>query len=313
MSIFPFVLSFSKPSPPVVSIRFSQLVILSVCFHFPYFSHSLNFTRWKMKSSLLLTIAAACVGAEAYWKGFNIGANNPDGSCKSQSDWAADFQTVAALPGGFNSVRLYAASDCDTLANAVPAAASTGTKLLVGVWAEDNTHYENEKQALLAAVQQYGSDWIVSVSVGSEDLYRGDTDASTLASQINDVRGMMWGLGAGSIQVGHVDTWTAWVDTANTAVIEACDFLGMDGYPYFQDASIDDANDVFWTSVNNVRDISQGKWVWLTESGWPVSGPTMGSAVPSVANAQTYWWQVMCQTCKFLQPLCLHIHPKYLC
>lgn len=117
---------------------------------------------------------------------------------------------MANLPGSFTSARLYAASDCDTLANAVPAAVKTGTSLLVGLWAEDATHYNNEKQALLAAVQQYGHDWIIAVSVGSEDLYRGDTTASTLATQINDVRGMLWGLGAESIEVGHVDTWTAW-------------------------------------------------------------------------------------------------------
>jgi glucan endo-1,3-beta-D-glucosidase len=252
-----------------------------------------------MKLSILLAIAAACAGgAEAYWKGFNIGANNPDGSCKSQLDWERDFKTIANLPGHFTSVRLYASSDCDTLARAVPAALNTGTTLLVGVWTEDTTHFENEKKALLEAVQQYGHDWIIAVSVGSEDLYRRETDASTLASQIYDVRGMMGALGAGSVEVGHVDTWTAWVDPANSAVIQACDFLGMDGYPYFQDASIQDANDVFWASVNNVRAVSQGRWVWLTESGWPVSGGTLGAAVPSVANAQVYWWEVMCQTCK---------------
>ena len=203
---------------------------------------------------------------------------------------------MASLPGGFTSARLYASSDCDTLANAVPAALATGTTLLVGVWTEDSTHYAAEKQALLQAVQQYGSSWIISVSVGSEDLYRGDTDASTLASQINDVRGMMWGLGASDIEIGHVDTWTAWANSSNVAVIEACDFLGLDSYPYFQSADIDDANGVFWESVNLVQSVSQGRWVWLTESGWPVSGADEGPAVPSVANAQTFWWQVACQS-----------------
>jgi len=247
-----------------------------------------------MKSSLLFTLAAACAGAEAYWKGFNLGNTNPDGSCKSQADWTKDFTTMAALPGAFTSARLYSASDCDTLANAVPAAIATGTTLLVGVWAEGD--YDAEKQALLTVVQQYGSDWIISVAVGSEDLYRGDTTASTLASQINDVRGMMWGLGAGSIEVGHVDTYTMWIASDNVAVIEACDFLGVDAYPYYQNASIEDANDVFWDAINQVQAVSQGKWVWLTESGWPVSGPTSGAAVPSVENAQQFWYQVMCQT-----------------
>jgi len=247
-----------------------------------------------MKSSLLFTIAAACAGAEAYWKGFNLGDTLSDGSCKAQSDWQKDFTTMAALPGGFTSCRLYTTSGCDTLANAVPAALDTGTTILVGVWAEGD--YDAEKQALLTAVQEYGSDWIISVAVGSEDLYRGDTDPSTLASQINDVRGMMWGLGAGSIEVGHVDTYTMWIDSANVAVIEASDFLGVDAYPYYQNASIEDASDVFWAAINEVQAVSQGKWVWLTETGWPVSGATSGAAVPSVENAQEYWWQVMCQT-----------------
>lgn len=249
-----------------------------------------------MKSLSLFAAVAALSGVDAFWKGFNVGGNLPSGACRSQSDWENVFNTIASFPGHFTSARLYASSDCDTLANAVPAAISTGTTLLVGIWTEDDTHYEAEKQALLTAIQQYGHDWIIAVSVGSEDLYRGDTSASTLASQINDVRGMMWGLGASNIEIGHVDTWTAWVDTANTAVIEACDFLGNDAYPYFQDIAIDNgaASDAFWTATNEVRAVSQGKWVWTTETGWPNAGATLGAAVPSVSNLQTYWWQVAC-------------------
>jgi glucan endo-1,3-beta-D-glucosidase len=206
---------------------------------------------------------------------------------------------MQSLPGYFTSARLYASSDCNTLANAVPAAIATGTQLLVGVWTEDSAHYEAEKAALLAAVNQYGIGWIISVSVGSEDLYRGDTTASTLAQQIYDVRGMLSTVNGGSsVQVGHVDTWTAWVNGANTAVIQACDFVGMDGYPYYQDSSIDDSANVFWQSVQQTRDVvnsvKPGTWVWITESGWPVSGPTIGAAVASTANAQQYWSTVAC-------------------
>ena len=106
---------------------------------------------------------------------------------------------------------------------------------------------------------------------------------------------MMWGLGAGNIEVGHVDTWTAWVDPANVAVIEACDFLGHDGYPYFQYTDINDAYDQFFENLSQVRAVSQGKWVWVTETGWPVSGDVMGNAVPSQANAQKYWSSVACE------------------
>ena len=248
--------------------------------------------------STLLPLLALTPFTTAYWKGFNVGANLPSGGCKTQADWQKDFTTMAGLPGHFTSARLYASSDCNTLANAVPAAIATGTKLLVGVWTEDAGHFSAEKAALEAAVRKYGHDWIISVSVGSEDLYRGDTSASTLAQQIYDVRGMLSSLGASGIQVGHVDTWTAWVNSANTDVIKACDFVGTDGYPYFQAATESNGYNVFWDSVQNVRNVvnnvKPGTWVWITETGWPATGKNFGAAVPSVSNAQMYWKSVAC-------------------
>ncbi len=168
--------------------------------------------------STIVALAAIFSTGSAYWKGFNIGANNPDGSCKSQADWDRAFRTMQAMPGYFSSARLFASSDCNTLANAVPAALATGSQLLVGVWTQDVNHYNAEKAALQAAIRQYGTSWIVSVSVGSEDLYRKETSAATLAGQINEVRDMLRSMGA-NVEVGHVDTWTAYVDPANEAVI----------------------------------------------------------------------------------------------
>jgi exo-beta-1,3-glucanase (GH17 family) len=162
-----------------------------------------------------------------------VRANLPSGACRAKSDWEKAFNTIKSFPGDFTSVRLYASSDCNTLANAVPAAIKTGITIL-GVWIEGNTHYEAEKQALPTAIQQHGSDGILTVSVGSEDLYRGDTRASTRASQLNDVRGMLW-----YVHLLLHMSWTAWIDSANSAVIEAPDFLGNDAYAFFEGASID--------------------------------------------------------------------------
>lgn len=236
---------------------------------------------------------------QAFWKGFNLGANLPSGACKTRGDWERDFRTLQSLPGHFSSARLFASSDCNTLANAVPAAIATGTTLLVGVWATNEAHFDAEKQALLAAVRQYGHGWIIGASVGSEDLYRGDTNGQALANQVHDVRGMLWSVGAGSVPVGHVDTWTVWVRPENEVLIRACDFVGTDGYPYFQNAAIEKAPEVFWTSVNDVHAVvnrvKPGTEVWITETGSPVSGARSGAAVPSVPNAQRYWKAVACR------------------
>jgi hypothetical protein len=47
---------------------------------------------------------------------------------------------------------------------------------------------------------------------------------------------------------------------------------------------------VFWQSVqatkNAVDRVSPGKWVWVTETGWPVSGANFGAGVASVKNAR---------------------------
>ena len=159
--------------------------------------------------SLCTALVATLPFASAYWKGFNMAAQNADGSCRTQAQWKSAFKKLKSQPGHITSVRLYASSDCNTLQNAVPAAIATGTQILVGVWAEDWNHYNAEKQALVDAIKAHGSNWMIAISVGSEDLYRGDTSASTLAGQIYDVRGMVRALGVKQ-EVGHVDTWTAW-------------------------------------------------------------------------------------------------------
>lgn len=93
---------------------------------------------------------------------------------------------------------------------------------------KDVNHFEAEKKALLNAISAHGKGWIIAITVGSEDLYRKDSNPNTLANRIYDVRGMVRSVGV-QAEVGHVDTWTAWVDGANEVVIKASDFIGMDG------------------------------------------------------------------------------------
>lgn len=71
----------------------------------------------------------------------------------------------------------------------------------------------------------------------------------------------------------------------------------MDAYPYFQttiDNGIDVGNLTFFEAYDNTVGAAEGKPVWITETGWPVSGPTENLAVASLANAKTYWDEVAC-------------------
>lgn len=71
----------------------------------------------------------------------------------------------------------------------------------------------------------------------------------------------------------------------------------MDAYPYFQNTMtnpIADGYSLFDAAYEATIGVAGGTPVWVTETGWPVSGATSGDAVPSIANAQTYWDQVGC-------------------
>jgi glucan 1,3-beta-glucosidase len=77
-----------------------------------------------------LALAPAAVSA-AGTLGFSLGDKNPDGTCKSTSDYEADFD---ALKPYTTLVRNYAANDCDTAKNIIPAAKKKGFKVVMGVW-----------------------------------------------------------------------------------------------------------------------------------------------------------------------------------
>jgi len=81
---------------------------------------------------IALAIAPSLVSA-AGGLGFALGNVNPDGSCKQQSDYEADFDAIAANTPS-KLVRGYAASQCKTAQNILPAAKAKGFQVMLGIW-----------------------------------------------------------------------------------------------------------------------------------------------------------------------------------
>jgi len=270
-------------------------------------------------SALIVAIAALIPSTFAAYKGFNYGSTFSDGSLKVQSDYEGEFNSaknLASAPsGGFTSARLYTMLQGTTGApiEAIPAAISTGTSLLLGLWASGGADsFDQEVSALSAAISTYGTAFtnlIVGISVGSEDVYRttalgiasnagpGATP-DTLVGYISQVRSAISGTAASGAPVGHVDTYNVWANTTYTSsLISAVDFLGVDAYPYYEttkDNSIGNANATFWGDYNTAVGVAQGKPVWVTETGWPSQGATEGAAVASLDNSATYYSDVAC-------------------
>ncbi|KAL9528065.1 putative glucan endo-1,3-beta-glucosidase [Sphaerulina musiva] len=269
------------------------------------------------KCTLLLAGLAGLSFAQDIIRGFNSGGIGPNG-VKSQQDFEAEFNKMKNLPGtsGFTSARLFTTIQANTANDptlAIPAAISTKTSLLLGLWASAGQDaFNQELTALRRAVDQYGqafTDLIVGISVGSEDLYRVTptgianqagigSSPDELVKYIQQTRDKLDGHDDLKKKIGHVDTWTAWINATNFPVTAAVDWIGMDGYPYYEtvnDNTIDNAGNLFFVSYNTTLTVSQGKPVWITETGWPVAGPKSGAADATVDNAKKYWDAVACR------------------
>ena len=135
---------------------------------------------------------------------------------------------------------------------------------------------DSELTALKSAISTYGTSLAkitYGIAVGSEDLYRESptgienlsgigASPSTVANYIGQVKQALAGTALSKIPVGHVDTWTAWVNGSNSAAITASDFIGMDAYPYFQNTfnnPISQGKSLFQQAYQATQAVSQGK------------------------------------------------------
>ncbi|KAH9907520.1 glycoside hydrolase family 17 protein [Xylariomycetidae sp. FL2044] len=262
-------------------------------------------------TSSVAGLAAVAGTANAAIQGFNYGAFFLNQAAKVQSDFAYEFNRAKNLPGtsGWTSARLYTMIQWGTASDvvqAIPAAIETQTQLLLGLWTSGSSAaITNEITALKAAINTYGTDFtslVQAISVGSEDLYRDASGEVGLGPQalidcISQVRAAIAGTALEGIPVGHVDTYDSFLNGSNAAVLDSIDWLGFDGYPYWESAkpnSIGDAHERFYDGFNKTVALAAGKPVYVTETGWPVVGDTQNLAVASADNARIYWQDIAC-------------------
>lgn len=275
----------------------------------------MHLTSTVLAGALAVTSASA---AGQNYLGFNSGSTKADRSAKFEADFKQEFTTAQGLvgaPGTFNAVRLYTniqAYSTDDYIQAFDAAIATKTYMLLGIWASGTDNIDKDLSALKKAVDALGSkftDLVIGMSVGSEDLYRNSVtgvkneagvgaNPDTVVKFIGDFKKFAAANGMGKVPVGHVDTWDAWTNGTNKAVIDAVDFIGVDEYPYYESGKgndIKNSGTLFDKAYNATLAVAAGKPVWVTETGWPSSGPNWDEGVPSVENAKYYWDEVGCR------------------
>lgn len=257
----------------------------------------------KLLQTFGLLLASGSVVSAMGQLGFALGDKNADGSCKLTSDYEADFDAILAASGS-KLVRGYAASDCNTAQQILPAAKSKGFQVILGVWPDVETSFTADTQAIQQYMPGYEAQ-VFAITVGSETMYRGTFTGPQLLAKINQVKQMFPGT-----LIGTADSWNKYADgTADAVIGGGVDLLLVNAFSYWQATPISNATHNFFSDVfgalqqiENV--LGQGNMdklqFWVGETGWPTTGGSnYGAAMASTANAATFFSQGVCSALRW--------------
>ncbi|KAI3403177.1 BGL2 [Candida oxycetoniae] len=257
-----------------------------------------------MQFKLLTFLVASITGANAIGNlAFNLGVKDNAGNCKSVQEFESDLELIK---GSTSIIKTYAVSDCNTLQNLGPAAEAENFQIMLGIWPNDDAHFEAEKAALQQYLPKISSSTIKIFLVGSEALYREDLTASQLSDKINDIKSLVKdikdkdGKSYSNIPVGTVDSWNVIVDGANTQAIQTADVVYANAFSYWQGQTNKNASYSFFDDImqalQTIQTIKGSTDIefWVGETGWPTDGSNFESSEPGVENAKNFWQQGIC-------------------
>lgn len=190
--------------------------------------------------------------------------------CKSPEQFEREYKQMSTYA---SAVKIYSCGECLAGPQALKLTQKYGLKLFLGVTA-DPQYFPGDFAVLQNMTETYGLNNVLGVSVGTEDLYRGDVpaiNADSIVSQIKQLQQYLRSKGY-STPVTHVDAIGAddprWGDIRSVQDIYMYNYfpfwMGIDvngGLPATQGAYYDIQ-----------KNFAQGKPVWIGEIGWPTGG-----------------------------------------
>ena len=181
---------------------------------------------------------------------------------------------LALLKGYTEYIRIFGATHG---LEAIPSiAVSEGFKVYASAWLSSDQAANEMEIASLIEIGKSGN--AKALIVGSEVLLRGDLSPAQLIGYIDQVRAALPG-----IPVSTADRYDQMLE--NPDVMEACDFLFINIYPFWDGESVECAVYKVQQAWQSVKDLANGKEVILSECGWPTGGLSIGNAAPTPENA----------------------------
>jgi exo-beta-1,3-glucanase (GH17 family) len=188
---------------------------------------------------------------------------------------------LSVLGSGVRWIRTYSCGDYSEKIGEI--SHQMGIKVVAGAWIGKNlTQNEDQIQKLINLGRSGDADVL---AVGNEALLRGDVTADQLKDYIWQVKKAV-----PNMTVTTVETFKNWRN--NPELVDEVDAVYANIYPLYAGVRIDKEVGDLKQSYRAMQKVSKGKSVVISETGFPSAGETIGSAVPSIVNANRYFREV---------------------
>lgn len=257
---------------------------------------------WKKPIAFVsfLIFLASCGGGSSDSGNNNQDNSNPNDSSPAYEVYGLDFGPFTELgqnPNAGSSVSISQIRDLmktvspytewvrafgsmNGVQNICQVAHENGLKCFGGAWLSDDLAANQREMDGLIEISRVG--YVDAAVVGSEVLSRGDLSENELLEYMDQFMNA----------VPEIPVTTAEVyDTLllHPVVMNACDFIFVNYYPYWRGIGIDHAVAAVHAWHNQVKAAANGKEIIISETGWPSDGETIGDAVASLVNASYFF------------------------
>jgi len=225
----------------------------------------------------IMTVDASIVGFD--YSPYRDG-QQPYGPCPSDNQIEEDLTIMQSTPLVSNFIRTYTVTDgpCN-LFRIVDIAEQVGNNIIVGAWLSgDNAHDDAEISKVIDVINTHNN--VKAAIIGSETLRFNRMSKTELIAYIEQVRANV------NVPVSTAEPSYEW--QSNQDLADHVDFISVNLHPYWAGILADNAADWTINEYYNIRNIFPGRFVAISETGWPTEGETNGQAVPSVQNQRAF-------------------------
>lgn len=208
-----------------------------------------------------------------------------NGGCKAADDINSDLELIASK--GIKKIRSYG-TDCGSLTTVLLKCKELGITVNQGVWMSQDGVDSVDDQILdvISYGQENGWDIFDLITIGNEAINSGYVTLDELIPKLNSVKSQLQSAGYN----GYVTTSeppATFIKYPTLCTEANIDIVGINPHSYFNaNISPAKAGSYITSQQSQVAALCDGKSVWITETGYPSQGDTLGLNTPSAENQE---------------------------